>query len=394
MMRTRSSLSMLVLLMALPAACEREPRGSPDTAAPGRPVQPAPPEPAPAQPPGPEAPRPGSTAGPAADVSTDSVVGFLRAIPTGRAVRGSIDEQKGLVRTEQYITAQLREMGYRPRLQRLEWNLQYQFDAEARNEPIAPIYGGPRRPETTPELASNTWHNIIVEIPGTSRPAEVIIIGAHFDAVAGSPGADDNASGTAALLEMARVLRGHPAERTIRLIFFNLEEIGLRGAQEYARSLMPAINDEREELIGMISLEMLGYFSDEPGSQKSPIPPIEGVFDPPTVGDFIGIATIQAFSDFARAIERGMNETVPELKVVVADFAPVPPPDFLRSDHGPFMLLGWPALMLTDTSNFRNPHYHRPTDTIDTLDIPRYIQVVRAITGAVYALAGPATAER
>jgi aminopeptidase YwaD len=324
---------------------------------------------------------------PAERVSKESVVGFLRMLPQARAVRGTIEAQQGLIETEKLLVQQLREMGYEPRLQDLVWNLKYQQDQEAARKAIGPIYGGPKDPETTPELAANTWHNIIVEIPGRTKPDEVVIIGAHFDAVAGSPGADDNGSGTAALLELARVFKDRPTERTVRLIFFNLEEIGIRGAAEYAKSIMGDLNDGKQKLIGMVSLEMLGYFTDEPNSQKSPIPKIEGVFDPPTVGDFIGIATIQAFSEFARAFEKGMNKAAPKLKVVVADFAPVSPPDFQRSDHAPFMNLGYTAMMLTDTSNYRNPNYHKPSDTIDTLDLDRYTLVVKAVAGAVYDIA-------
>jgi hypothetical protein len=327
---------------------------------------------------------------PEAEVSRERLMGFLRSLPEDRAVRGTIEAQRGLIATEQLILAKLREMGYEPELQPLVWNLAYQKAAEAKGEPVGPIYGGPRHPESTPELEANTWHNIIVEIPGKSRPREVLIVGAHFDAVAGSPGADDNGSGTAALLELARVLRGREMERTVRLVFFNLEEIGIRGAKEYARSLMEKWDEEHpehEKLMGMMSLEMLGYFSDEPGSQRSPIPKIEGVFDPPTTGDFIGMATVQAFSEFARALEKGMQRAAPELKILVVDFPPVAPPDFLRSDHAPFLLLGQPAVMITDTSEYRNPHYHRASDTVETLDAERFTLVVKAVAGAVYDLA-------
>src|SRR5205823_6873781 len=115
--------------------------------------------------------------------------------------------------------------------------------------------------------------------PGTDLPGEVLIVGGHFDAVPDAPGADDDGSGTAAVLELARVLKGHPVRRTVRLIFFNLEEVGLKGSAEYLRSARPAFDSGKEKLIGMLSLEMLGYFSDAAGSQKSPIPRIEGVFD-------------------------------------------------------------------------------------------------------------------
>jgi thiol peroxidase len=340
-----------------------------------------------------------SPANPAAEVRRESLMGFLEGLPEGRAVRGSVEAQKGLIETERYIAERLTAMGYEPRLQDLVWNLKYQDDQEKKlGASRGPVYGGPLHPATTPELAANTWHNIIVEIPGTTTPREVLIIGAHFDAVAGAPGADDNGTGTAALLETARVLRGRALHRTVRLVFFNLEEIGLRGAGEYVKALLPTLGEGeagKDTLIGMVSLEMLGYFTDEPGSQKSPIPRIEGVFEPPTVGDFIGIATVKSFSPFARAFEAGMREAAPGLKIVVADFPPVAPPDYMRSDHAPFMMSNLPALMLTDTSNYRNPNYHRPTDTIATLDPERFTLVARGVAGATYTLAmqsGPVTA--
>jgi thiol peroxidase len=331
-------------------------------------------------------------ASPAAQVSRQSLMSFLEGLPKARAVRGTIESQKGLIATEHYLTDALQKMGYQPQLQDLLWNLKYQDDQEQKLgvKQTGPIFGGPHHPETMPELAANTWHNIIVEIPGTRAPHEVLIIGAHFDAVAGAPGADDNGTGTAALLETARVLRGKPLDRTVRLVFFNLEEIGLRGSNEYVKSLLPTLGEPgaaKDTLIGMVSLEMLGYFSDEPNSQKSPIPKIEGVFDPPTTGDFIGIATVKAFSPFARAFEAGMHAAAPDLRIVVADFPPVAPPDYMRSDHAPFMISNLPALMLTDTSNYRNPNYHRPTDTVATLDPVRFTLVARAVAGATSALA-------
>src|SRR6185369_13008798 len=105
------------------------------------------------------------------------------------------------------------------------------------------------------------------------------LLGAHFDAVPNAPGADDNGSGTAALLEIARVLHGRTVRRTIRMVFFNLEEIGLKGSVEYVRLYKPTLDAKKESLIGMVSMEMLGFYSDEPKSQRSPIPKIEGVFD-------------------------------------------------------------------------------------------------------------------
>jgi aminopeptidase YwaD len=315
----------------------------------------------------------------------------LAALPTQRAARGDLAHQRGLAQTERHLADRLRGLGQEPRLFPLSWNLQREHAARHGSGPP-----GTAPPEPDGEFADRTWNNLIVELPGRGGPdlaREVLIVSCHFDAASGAPGADDNGTGTAALLELARILRDRPMLRTVRLAFFNLEEIGLKGSAEYARSLRPRLDSGEERLIGMISLEMLGYFTDEPNSQRSPIPPIEGVFDPPTVGDFIVVATTRRHAAFAKRLEAEMTRAEPGLKTVTPDFLPdwpLCPPDLLRSDHAPFMMMGYPAVMVTDTSNFRNPHYHKPSDTIETIDPRRYTQVVRAIVAAVYAIAGPA----
>lgn len=329
---------------------------------------------------------------PAELVDQARLIAKLEALPTQRAALGDIAHQQGLVETEELLLAQLRAMGYEPVLQPLSWNIERQRQHEARLAERGTVQPRPM-PETTDELASRTWNNIIVELPGVDLPSEVLIIGAHFDAVPGTPGADDNGTGTAALLELARVLKDVPMRRTVRLIFFNLEEIGLRGSVEYVRQNRATFESGKERLIGMVSLEMLGYFSDEEGSQRSPVPPIPGVFEPPTTGDFIAIATVRAHQAFSQRLGMEMRAAEPDLNVLVADFFPISPPDLLRSDHAPFMLAGLPGVILTDTSEFRNPHYHKITDTVDTLDHVRFTMVVRAVAGAVHAIAEPAREE-
>jgi hypothetical protein len=322
-------------------------------------------------------------------VDQERLTAKLRALPTARAALGDIEHQQGLARTEELLVERLRAMGYEPQLEPLRWNIQRQREHEARLAESGAVQARPL-PETTDELAGRTWNNIIVELPGVDLPGEVIILGAHFDAVPGTPGADDNGTGTAALLELAQVLKDAPMRRTVRFVFFNLEEIGLRGAADHVRARREKWQSGEERLIGMVSLEMLGYFSDEPGSQRSPVPPIEGVFEPPTVGDFIAIATVRRHQEFSQRLGREMQAAQPDLNVLIADFFPIAPPDLLRSDHAPFMLAGLPGVMLTDTSEFRNPNYHLPSDTIETLDLDRFTMVVRAVAGAVHAIAEPA----
>lgn len=317
---------------------------------------------------------------PEALIESARLMSTLRALPTARAVRGPIPSQQGLVKAEELVQQWLKDLGYQVKVQDLAWNLKYQSEQEKK----AGLPG--KLPDTTDELAAHTWHNFIIDLPGKELPEEVLILSAHFDAAVGAPGADDDGTGTVALLEVARVLKDRPMRRTVRLIFFNLEEVGLHGSIEYVKS-----RPKGEKIIGMVSLEMLGYFSDNPGSQKSPIPKVEGVFDPPTVGDFIGMATVKKHQPFSQRLNKEMLASAPGLKTVVADFIPIAPPDFMRSDHAPFMLAGLPGVMLTDTSNFRNPNYHKPTDTIETIDEARFTLVVRAIAGAAYRIAEPVT---
>lgn len=306
-------------------------------------------------------------------IQKDRLMQMLRDLPTTRAALGDDQNVKGLRATETLITDRLAALGYQPTLEPIRWSI--------------PTHDAP-----------NSWNNIYVELQGLELPAEVLIIGAHFDAVVGAPGADDNGTGAAALLELARVLKDRPFKRTVRLVFFNLEEVGLVGSRQHAAALEPLVRPgvgagptpPALKVIGMVSLEMLGYFSEQPGSQRSPIKDIPGVYTAPTVGDFIAAVTVKGYQPFNRRLSEEMMRSSPGLKVLTMDFLPVPMPDMLRSDHGPFMALGIPSVMLTDTANFRNPNYHSPRDTAETIDADRFTAVVQGLAGAIGALAGPA----
>ncbi|MDX2130776.1 MAG: M20/M25/M40 family metallo-hydrolase [Planctomycetota bacterium] len=343
---------------ALAAAC--------GTCALAAPVAPAPPVP-PAEAVTPDAQRP--------TVERDRLVEFIKALPQARSPMGDQAHQDGLRRAEALVRDRLVALGLTPVEQPFPWRPRPTRPTQTPGEavPAAP-------PEPAPE---QTWHNYIVEFPGTDLADEVLVLGAHFDAVPNSPGADDNATGAAALMELARVLKDVPRRRTLRLCFFNLEEVGLVGSRAYVQSLSPA---ERARVVGMVSLEMLGYYSDKPGSQQSPIPPIEGVWDPPTVGDTIAVVGLARDRAFSQPLMAAMRDAEPALKITPVDFLPVPVPDMMRSDHAPFVHSGLAGFMLTDTANFRNPHYHTPGDTLDTLDLARYELVVRALAGAATSL--------
>lgn len=222
--------------------------------------------------------------------------------------------------------------------------------------------------------------NLLAERSGTGPAIEV---GAHWDTVERSPGADDNASGVAGLLEVARVFAaGAPPVRTVRFCFFGGEEYGLIGSLVHVARL----DDRGADVEGAIVFEMIGYRDSRPGSQRFPgeieVPP---GFDR---GDFIVAVGNPASADYLAAIAAGGH---PALMVLPVDL-PADGEHAGRSDHYPYWLSGRKGVMLTDTAEFRNPHYHRPTDTIDTLDLNFAARVTRAVAVALRALsAGSAT---
>lgn len=324
-------------------------------------------------------------AGPEAEVDPARLFDLVRALPPSRTAWATPADQQVLKDTEEWVLARLRELGYEPVEQPLRWTT----GGVAR----VPDGDGWR---VVPDPQPRTWRNFYVEIPGRAAPEEVVLVGAHFDSVPGTPGADDNASGTAAALELARVLKDRPMRSTVRIVFFNLEEIGLIGSTEHAQWTRARIEAGVERVVGMLSLEMLGYYTDEPGGQRSPIPAIPGVFEPPTVGDFLAVVATQASADFAQRLADAMRGAGAGLPIRTIAFIPGDGsafPDVRRSDHAPFWDIGVPAVLVTDTSEFRTPHYHKPSDTADTLDPVRYPAAVRAIAAGVWRLAGPLPAD-
>ena len=326
-----------------------------------------------AQPPTPLVPPPAR--GPEAGVSKDRLLESIRALPTKRASWGDDAHRKGLRDTEKLLSEKLAALGHVPRLD--------------------PVDFLGHRVQDHEEGEEKPFNNIVVDLPGTTAKDQVLVLSAHMDAVPIAPGADDDGSGVAVLLEAARLLKDHPTQRSIRLILFNLEENGMVGSRVYTARLkadMDAGKTGGEKIVGMIAMDMLGYYSDKEGSQKMPaIPALPGManFKPPTVGDFIGMAGILRFRPFSQALDKAMHKAEPTVKTVVLDFLPIAPPDLLRSDHAPFLGIGVPAVILADTANFRNPNYHRATDTIDTLDMDRLTIAARAVIGGLYTLAGP-----
>jgi len=230
--------------------------------------------------------------------------------------------------------------------------------------------------------------NLLAE-PVPDRPElPLVIVAAHYDTVPGSPGADDNASAVAALLELATwigpALRSGGGDVRARLQFvaYDLEEFGLVGSYVHSREVQKAGVAFR----GMISLEMLGYADGRPGSQRLP-PHLAGIY--PDVGNFIGVCGNEASRGLLAVVTEGMK-SVASLPV---EYIAVPGngemlPEVRLSDHSSFWDRGYPALMITDTSFFRNPHYHQASDTPATLDYAFLARVTAGVCAAVQRVLG------
>jgi Zn-dependent M28 family amino/carboxypeptidase len=254
-----------------------------------------------------------------------------------------------LKETDHYLTAEFRRLGL-----------------DVARKPFAALDG--------------TYYNVIGTLHGRQQ-APPLILGAHFDTVAGSPGADDNASSLAVLLEVARRIGAREVRLPIQFIAFGLEEENLSGSRAYTAFLAAT----QQPVCGAIVLECVGYARNEEGSQA--VPPGVPVAVP-SAGNFLAVVGNQASASFTATMVQAMRPCVPVVPLVVPGNGESLP-DTRRSDHTSFWEQGFPAVMLTDTANFRNPHYHRPTDTLETLNIEFLASVADAVTAAVLAIAAP-----
>jgi len=230
-------------------------------------------------------------------------------------------------------------------------------------------------------VAGRRYRNVIAEVgPET---AERIVVGAHYDSAGDQPGADDNASGVAGLVELTRLLVADPPPLRVELVAFALEEPPAfrtpdMGSAVHAAALRAA--GVRVRL--MASLEMLGAFSDAPGSQR--YPPVVGIGRPST-GNFIAVVHRWGEGPVAGVFEEALRRgsTVPVERLGAPSW--VQGVDF--SDHLNYWREGFPALMVTDTAFLRNGRYHTREDTPETLDYVRMAEVVRGVRCAVHAVA-------
>jgi Zn-dependent M28 family amino/carboxypeptidase len=236
------------------------------------------------------------------------------------------------------------------------------------------------------EVSGGRWANLEVNQPGSTRPREILLIGAHYDSVRGSPGANDNASGVAAMLELSRLFAELTPTITVRFVAFVNEEPPFffrrkHGSEAYAR----AVRARGDAIRAMVSLETIGYYRDEPGSQR--YPPLFQLFYP-RQGNFITfVSDFRSRALMRRAVQAfRAHSDFPLEHVATSRFIP----GVAWSDHWSFWRHGYRAIMITDTAFYRYPYYHTRKDTPEKLAYPEFTRVAAGLadTFAVLAMGG------
>lgn len=291
-------------------------------------------------------------------ISATNLEALLAALPPDRAPGSA-----GHAAARRWLEGEVRALGLQPDWQTFTW-------------------------DGLPELE---LANLEVRL-GPSSTGPLLIAGAHYDGVPGSAAADDNGSGVVALLEIARRMVGRTLPAEVRLVWFDAEEVGLLGSRAYAARLSP---EERARCLGLVDLEAIGYTDRRPGSQHLP-PGARLLHDPGDVGDFVLVLGNVASAELARLVGLALQaEAGPDMRAEV--FSALPGagwilPDSRRSDHASFWDAGLPAVMVTDTAPFRNPHYHKASDRWETLDLRFLAAVARGVERALLVGAGEAAA--
>ena len=231
------------------------------------------------------------------------------------------------------------------------------------------------------ELREGVFRNVVGFRPGAAEDAPAIVIGAHYDAYGGFPGADDNASGVAVLLELARTLPDSAPRFGQYFVAFSTEEPPFFGTDDMGSFRFAGkLVDEGVDVSLMIALDMVGYFSDQPGSQSMPLSILKLLY--PSKGNFLAVTANLKNGVSIRRVKQGIK-AVRELPVhsfrAPGGFAGVD-----LSDHLSFWKLGFPAVLVTDTSFHRNPNYHQAGDTPDTLDYDTMVKVVLSLHGVLW----------
>lgn len=225
-------------------------------------------------------------------------------------------------------------------------------------------------------VGSQAGCNLILRLPGRQSHRAPLLVGAHYDGPLHSPGADDNATGLAALVELGRFWAVQPPRRPVWLVAFDQEELGLLGSLALAAQLKAS----GQQLGLMVSLEMLGYTSSQ---QRYPLAAMRHLYG--ERGDFLALVANLKALPLLPALARRLGRHVPT-KVLPVPQAGRLLPDVRRSDHSPFWDQGYAAVMATDTSFLRNPHYHQASDTIASLDLPFLTAVTTGLAQGLSAL--------
>jgi Zn-dependent M28 family amino/carboxypeptidase len=291
---------------------------------------------------------------PALDPSQRDLSTRLQAHVHALAVEiGPRDAPEGLARAARYLETQWRAQGW-----------------EVRAHPV--------------ELGDARGHNLEIELLGSSQPSQVVLVGAHYDTHPGSPGADDNASGVAALIELGRLLRHQRPARTVRLVAFVYEEqpfahTDAMGSRVYAKRARA----KGEDIVLMLALDGLGRFDARPGTQRQASWVLEPAY--PSRADFLAICGDTASRPAVREVTRAFRQ---HARVPTEGLAA---PPWLagthRSDHRSFWLEGYPAVMLTDTAELRSEVYHTPQDLPETVDFTYLTHITEALAATLLDLA-------
>jgi Zn-dependent M28 family amino/carboxypeptidase len=228
----------------------------------------------------------------------------------------------------------------------------------------------------------NSYRNVIGRF-GVGKERK-IIVGAHYDSCGDTPGADDNASAVAGLIELARLIGEEPPDAEIELVAYTLEEPPFFAGPQMGSVIHAAgVADEKPRIVGVIVLEMIGYFSDEPGSQSYPHPILKVFY--PNRGDFITVVGRWDQGGWIRKLKAGMKGATGLPVYSFRGPESLPGVDF--SDHRSYWPHGIPAAMVTNTAFYRNTAYHTPNDTADRLDYKRMGMVVVAVDAAIRRIA-------
>lgn len=232
------------------------------------------------------------------------------------------------------------------------------------------------------KIGDRTFANLVVEQTGQTQPTEIVVVGAHYDSAFTAPGINDNGSGAAAVLEMARFFHNQKIGRTLRLVEFTNEEPPFfatpnMGSARYAAQL----KQNGENVVAMLSLDELGYFTNEPHSQHYPLPTL-GLY--PNQGNFISfVGNFKSRRLLRNAIATFRHQAQFPSEGVVA-------PEWITgiswSDHGSFWNQGYPAIMVTDTAPFRYPYYHTLEDTLDKVNVEHLARVTQGLMAVVQQL--------